>query len=108
MSDDIAYGKLSKRIVFTDTDHRHAQLVLRLKHDNLKQSDFFRQLITGYLEDDERIRGFVDDVKSQSIKHKKKSKRLRKEGHDLAVDLGFSDGDIQDLFDIIEEEHPDL
>lgn len=108
MSEEIPYGKLTKRIVFTDTDHRHAQLVVRLKHDNLKQSEFFRHLITGYIEGDDRLEAFIDEIKNQSARRKAKSRRLRQAGQDLAVGLGFSDGDIQDLFDIIEEEHPDL
>ena len=49
MSNEIDYGKLNKRIVFTENDHRHAQLVLKLKHDGMRQSDFFRSIITGYI-----------------------------------------------------------
>ena len=47
------YGKNTKKIVFLDTDHRHAQLILRLRHHGLTQSDFFRALISGYIEGDE-------------------------------------------------------
>ena len=35
MAEDINYGKNQKRIIFTDTDHRHVQLVLKLKNDGL-------------------------------------------------------------------------
>jgi hypothetical protein len=108
MSDDIDYGRLSKRIVFTDNDHRHAKLTVRLKHDNLKQSEFFRHVITGYIDGDERIIAFVDDIKKQSIKHKTQSRKLRQKGKNTQQDLGFSENDIEDLFDIIEEGHPDL
>ena len=108
MSEKIEYGKLTKRTVFTDNDHRHAKLLVRLKHDNLKQAEFFRHLITGYLEGDERIQEFIDERRQQSIKHKTKSKRLRHQGRTLTAQLGFSENDIEDLFDIIEEEHPDL
>ena len=40
--EDINYGKNNKRIIFTDTDHRHAQLILKLKTDGLTQAKFFR------------------------------------------------------------------
>ena len=49
-----------KRVVFTDTDVRHAQLKIRLQHDGFTQSDFFRAIITGYLENDGQIVKFLD------------------------------------------------
>ena len=49
MEKNIEYGKLNKKIVFTENDHRHAQLIVKLKHDSIRQSEFFRSMITGYL-----------------------------------------------------------
>ncbi len=77
MSNTIDYGKLTKQVVFTENDHRHAKLLIRLKHDGFTQAAFFREIITGYIDGDERILNFVDDVKNQSKKKKSKSKRLR-------------------------------
>jgi len=108
MPEDLEYGKLNKKIVFTDNDHRHAQLIIRLKHDDLKQSTFFRSLITGYLEEDERITSFIDDLRSQSLKKRQKSRKLKMDGKTLHDDAGFSEEQITDLFDLIAEEHPDL
>ena len=108
MSEELDYGKLNKKIVFTDNDHRHAQLIIRLKHDDLRQSTFFRSLITGYLEEDERIASFIGDLKSQSIKKRGKSRKLKMDGKKLHDDAGFSEEQITDLFDIIAEEYPDL
>lgn len=108
MPEDLEYGKLNKKIVFTDNDHRHAQLIIRLRHDDLKQSTFFRSLITGYLEEDERILSFIDDLRSQSIRKRDKSRKLKMDGKRLHDDAGFSDEQITDLFDLIAEEHPDL
>ena len=45
MSDEIDYGKLNKRVVFTDNEHRHAKLVLKLKHDGFKQGECLRQIL---------------------------------------------------------------
>tara|TARA_Y100001972_G_C7587065_1_gene294356 strand:+ start:351 stop:677 length:327 start_codon:yes stop_codon:yes gene_type:complete len=108
MSSDIQYGKLNKRIVFTDNDHRHAKFTIRLKHDNLKQSDFFRGIITGYLNNDERICSYIDDIKPQSKTKKQKSKKLIQQGQDNLENFGFSERELSNLFDIIEEEHPEL
>ena len=74
---EINYGKLTKRIVFTENDHRHAQLILKLKHDGLKQSEFFRSLITAYIAGDERIQSYVDEISSLSKQRKTKSKKPR-------------------------------
>ena len=104
----VEYGKLNKKIVFTENDHRHAQLIIRLRHDNLKQSEFFRAFITGYLAQDDRILSFIEDLKTQSVKKQTKSKKLRTKGTRIAAEAGFSDDQIEDLFDLIAEEHPDL
>jgi hypothetical protein len=108
MSDSISYGKLTKRIVFTDTDHRHAQLLLKLKNDNLNQSDFFRILITGYIEDNNSIREYIDMHAPLSIKKKQKSQKLRQTGTTKIEDLGLSAKDVDSIFDLIEKEHPEL
>ena len=108
MEANIEYGKLTKRIVFTETDHRHAQLILRLKHDGLKQSEFFRSMVTAYIAGDERIQAYVDEVSSISKERKTKSKKLRSDGEQKVGDFGFTDGEIDNIFDLIEEEHPEL
>lgn len=107
-SDDIDYGKLNKRIVFTENDHRHVKLLMRLKADGLTQSKFFRCLITGYIDGDIRIHEFIDEVGGLSIKRRNKSKKLREEGMKKLSDFSLNDGEIENIFDIIAEEHPDL
>ena len=102
------YGKMNKKIVFTDNDHRHAQLIIRLRHDELRQAQFFRAMITGYLEQDERILSFIDEVKAQSLKKKTKSNKLRAKGKETLTDAGLSGEQLEDLFDLIAKEHPDL
>ena len=105
---EIEYGKNNKRIVFTANDHQHAQLLLRLKHDGLKQSDFFRCLIRGYIEGDARIGEFIAEHGSHSQKKRAKSQRLKVQGNTTLTDLGLNEGEIDNIFDILEQEHPDL
>ena len=104
----VDYGKMNKKVVFTENDHRHAKLVIRLRHDDLRQSQFFRAIISGYLEQDERILSFIEDIKTQSIKKKTKTKKLKQKGTDLLSDTGFSEDQIDNIFDLIAEEHPEL
>ena len=105
---DIDYGKLTKRVIFTETDHRHAKLLVRLQQDGLTQAAFFRHLVTGFLNGDSRIVSYIDDVKDQSKIRKAKTKRLREEGDKALQESGLSDQQLVDIFDLIAEEHPDL
>jgi len=108
MTTDIDYGNLNKRIVFTDSDHRHAKLLIRLKHDNLTQSNFFRHIISAYIDGDDRIQSFVDDIKKQSIKQKKSSLKLKDKGKQKIKDLGLSDEEVDGIFDMLEQEFPEI
>ena len=109
MSDNsIDYGKLQKRVIFTDNDHRHAKFTIKLKQDGITQAHFFRSVITGYLEEDSRIRSFTDEHIPLSKEKRKKAAKSRSAGKQLMQDFALSDGDIENIFDIIEEDFPDL
>jgi len=101
-----------KKIVFDDTDIRHAQLKVRLQHDGLSQAEFFRCMITGYINKDETLLQYVQDYKaSKNIQSKKKRKKSQKDiqiGDDLMAKFGFKDDELENIFDLIAEEHPDL
>ena len=99
---------MNKRIVFTESDHQHAKLINRLRYDGLTQASFFRSIISGYLSGDERIQGYIDDIKVLSRDKKRKSQKLRKAGKEKVREMGLSDEQVDDLFDIIAEEFPDL
>ena len=102
------YGKNLKRIVFSDTDHRHAQLVVKLKNDGITQAKFFRSLITGYLNGDDRLVEFVRENGKLSIQRKNKIQKLEEKGKALVQELGLDEEQVEDIFDMIAEEFPDL
>ena len=108
MSSKIDYKNLDKKIVFSDNMHRHAKLIIKLKTDGLSQSKFFRHLVTGYLEGDERITSYIEDYKPQSQEKKKKSEKLRKSGTQKLRDFALSEGEVENIFDILEQEFPEL
>lgn len=101
-----------KRVVFTDTDVRHAQLKIRLQHDGITQADFFRAMITGYLENDGRIVKYIANYKEKhGIQNKKKRVRVVEdieEGEHLLEKFGIKDDELSGIFDLIAEEFPDL
>ena len=102
------YGKESKTIVFVDNDKRHADLRIRLRHDGLTQTEFFHSMITGYLNNDERMIEYITSVKEQLAKQGKrrimKTKKLIEKGRELLKDYSFSDEEKDELFDMIAEE----
>ena len=85
---------------------------LRLHYDGLTQADFFRSLITGYLEKDENIMNFIIVVQESKNIHSKqkraKSKKLEEEGESLMKKLGLGEEEIENIFDLLEEEYPNL
>ena len=101
-----------KKFMFYDTGKRQADLRIRLRYDGLNQSEFFRAMITGYLEKNELVIEYVDKYKK---KYEKQGKRKREKSKNL-IDLGkntekqfaLDNNDVEDIFDMIAEEHPDL
>ena len=71
------YGKNEKRISFMDTDKRSAEMIIRLKHDGLTKTKFFRAILTGYLERDAAIVEFIEGLKKKvDLKANLNQKRL--------------------------------
>jgi DNA-binding transcriptional regulator YhcF (GntR family) len=111
MSKDFGYKQSSedeKRVVFTDNHHRHAKFTMKLKYLQITQSKFFRHIITGVLEDDPRIMNYVEEIAKRSKARKKKAQKLEEKGIEKYNELGFSDDEVENIFDMIESEFPDL
>ena len=108
MLDEVDYGNLTKRIVFTDNDHRQAQLLIRCRYDGLSQSAFFRHIITGYINGDSRIQDYIDEVKTHGKIRRQKSQNLKKIGDQKVKDFALSDGEVDDIFDLLAEEFSEL
>jgi len=101
-----------KKFMFYDTGRRQADLRIKLKNDNLNQSQFFRAMISGYLENDDGILNYLDLFKDsfslQGKAHRDKNRREIKQGEAIKAQFGLNNDDIESFFDIMEEEHPEL
>ena len=102
----------NKKVIFSDTDVRHAQLKVRLQYDGISQAEFFRSFITGYLENDKSI---IDYINKYKEKNKKMSKRNMKyaqkdteEAEDILGKFGIKDDELENIFDIIAKSNPEL
>ena len=100
------YGKNEKKIMFADTDKRHADLKAKLRRDGLTQVEFFQNIITGYLNNDMNIVKYIFSVKQERGRvGKRKIKKCYEEtkaGQSLLADMGFTEKDKDFIFDTIE------
>ena len=108
----MSYGVNSKKIMFYDTDKRHAELKIRLQHDSLKQSEFFRAVVTAYIEKDELFLEFINQYKeknkTQSKERIEKSKKSIEKGREMEKKFNLKEDEKENIFDMIAREHPDL
>ena len=104
MAEEVANPHLDKKVAFVENTHQHATLILKLRHDGVTQSKFFRAMIAGYIDDDERIQSYIDEIKPQGKKKKGRSKKLRDEGKQMMEDFGLNDGEIENMLSQVYEE----
>lgn len=111
MSED-HYGTKEKMVQFADLDKRHADLRLRLHYDGLTQGDFFRALVSGYVDRDPDIVSFIEKVKENSEKYKPtlmgKRRRAYTKSKQVEKLFGLNEDEIENIFDMIQKEHKDL
>ena len=102
----------NKRVIFSDTHIRHAQLRIRLEHDDFTQSEFFRCIVTGYLNKDKDLMQYIQKYKQHNkVQSKRKIKYAQGDldkAEDLMGQFGIGDNELENIFDLIAEEHPDL
>lgn len=101
-----------KKVIFDDTDVRHARLKVRLEYDGLSQAEFFRSFITGYLEKDKSVMDYIARYKESNKKMSKRNMKYQSEDLEMADDLlgqfGIGDEELENIFDVIAKSNPDL
>lgn len=101
------------KLTFFLNSKLHENLKVRLYYDQIKtQSEFFRYCVESYLEQNPLFMEFLDDYKInkkvQSKGRTLKSRKLRESGNKLMEELALTDKEVQNIFDILEEELPEL
>ena len=102
----------SKLTFFLDSK-LHENLKIRLHYDQIKtQSEFFRYCVESYLSQDHLFMQFLDDYKIkkkvQSKRRATQSQKLRNKGNKLLQDLALTEEEVENIFDLLEEELPEL
>tara|TARA_Y100000310_G_scaffold238888_1_gene242423 strand:+ start:6874 stop:7206 length:333 start_codon:yes stop_codon:yes gene_type:complete len=91
----------------------HEDFRIRLYYDQVKnQSEFFRMCVESYLAQNNLFMKFFDEEKVarqvQSKARTSKSKLLRDKGKQLMDELALTHDEVQNIFDILEEDLPEL
>jgi|TARA_R110001583_G_scaffold8506_17_gene40647 hypothetical protein len=113
MADKNKWQEPSEKLTVHVPQSQKAKLKIRLHHDGLTQASFLRGVVSAYLQEQEEfMHWFSSWLKTNSkIKGKLKhldSQKLNQEGKEIEKKFGINDGDIDDIFDIIQQEFPDL
>ena len=95
-------------IGFEDEDSTYAKLMIKLKHEGVTKRQFFRGVVASFLEDDPAFTEyFIGLKKKKHIFTKSKQKILDKErrmSDNVKKQFRLSRDEIEDLFDMFEEE----
>lgn len=99
-----------KLLIFTIDDDLHARFKIALFYDRLGQSQFIKHVIAGYLTNNPHIRAFVNEILAAKLSKAKKRNRKRDETEQAATvkDFALNEDEIENIFDLIESENPDL
>ena len=82
-----------------------ADLKIRLRYDNLKQSEFFRAIMEMYISSEPEMLAVLEKIKEKtnlSKKAKQNAKEELSQGQRLLEQIGITKEDKEEIFDIIE------
>lgn len=100
--------KKRKKIMFYESEDRQARLRVRCDFDGITQSQFFRLMITGYINNDDLIFTFLDKCKEthglQGQQKRNKIKTIKNKTKDVVKKFSLGEEEIENIFDIIETE----
>ena len=110
------YGENKKKIMFFDTEERHIQLKVRLEHYGITQSKLFRYLVTCMLEENQISKDIIKMIDDNSTKKtRKRAKRVdvieekaKQKQEQIEKQFNLDNEELEDIFDLIAREHPDL
>ena len=88
-------------------------LKIKLHHHGLTQSAFLRGVVKAFLQEEAQFMQWFDfwKLRNSTVKSSqrhKKSDKLKETGEKLASKFGINEDEIEDIFDVIAKEHPEL
>lgn len=102
----------NKKIIFTVSERQKEDFKIRLQYDGLTQASFFRAVMSGYLKKDPDLMSFLNVFKeTEGIHNKQQRKKVLKgveEAQKTKNLFALDDDEVENIFDILESEHPEL
>jgi len=99
-----------KRIIFYELPTQHARFLIQLHYDSLRQGEFFRALVDGYIEGDENIFKFIQNYKLENKKSKRQISVIKKEReklNEMEKSFSLSENEKETIYDILAKEWGD-
>ena len=102
----------NKKVIFSLSENDKAKFKVQLQYDSLTQAQFLRGMIDGYLNKDSHFMNFIatlkGNLKTQSKVNLKKVEKNKKESGETIKKFALEDDEVENIFDILEREHPEL
>ena len=100
------------KIMFSVSPRTKADFKLQLQYDGLTQVKFFRAIMSGYMNKDLDLMTYINKFKKDNgiqndIQRKKITKNI-KEATETKTKFALGDDEVENIFDILEQEHPEL
>ncbi len=94
--------------MFYDTEENLVKLKIRCQFDGFSQSQFFRVMLEGYVNNDENILRYIENCKEKySIQGQQKRNKINsisKKRQEVEKKFALKNDEIEDIFDMIESE----
>ena len=101
-----------KKVIFSIPETAKAKFKVQLQYDSLTQGQFLLGIIDAYTEKDPDFMNFIATLKgklqSQSKPQLNKVQRNRKDERNTKTKFALGDDEVESIFDILEQEYPDL
>lgn len=102
-----------EKIAFYEKDKTKADLKIKLHSDGLSQAAFFRGVIKAYVSEEQSFMQWlshfrIENSKIRSLSKHKKTEKLENSGQENLRKFGITTDDVDDIFDLIEKEYPEL
>ncbi|MAF79828.1 hypothetical protein CL629_01985 [bacterium] len=95
-------------IGFEDTDATYAKLLIRLKHEGITKREFFRGAVDAFLREDPKFMQYILEFKKKKNLYTQSKQKIldkeRKISYNIGNQMNLSGDEIEDLFDMFDEE----
>lgn len=104
--------QVNKKVSFMMSESQKVDFKIRLQYDGLTQTKFFKYIVDAYIEKDEDLYRFINKFKKdnsvQTVQERKTIKKNLEAAKETKKSFLLGDEEVENIFDILEKEHPDL